>query len=115
MSKGEKSISKIIEENAEDAPEGITTRTEVIIPEEFVTKIQEEIDNRNGKVSLKAEVINEYFGYKPNAKYSKAYTLKKKLNKQYPLDNNQEWHVRTVNNHETYIFIQRTKKVKVEE
>ncbi|MFO7950926.1 MAG: hypothetical protein R6U36_11270 [Candidatus Fermentibacteraceae bacterium] len=91
-----------IKENAVDAPKVTRGGTVKKYPEELVNTIRQEIENHDGEFAVKAKEFNEVFGYKGDN--LRNYYIKKKLNRDYPFEDEKEWHVGSRNNGEFYVF-----------
>lgn len=103
-----------IKEKAEVKPKTTRTGNIFVIPEEIVEEIKTQIEEHDGSFAIPAKAFNVLFGW--DSKYNKNYYLKNKLNNQYPLDGELEWHVGCIEKGTLYCFeIREAKEVKTGE
>jgi len=105
-----KNALAFIRKNASEAKS--KGRASKIFTQEIVDELLMQISKNNGSFAIDMVKFNKQFGWKPE--YSRSASMKKTLNKQFPLDNNKEWHVGQINGTE-YVFtivIKEPKKVK---
>ncbi|MFX0132542.1 MAG: hypothetical protein ACFFDN_02730 [Candidatus Hodarchaeota archaeon] len=99
-----------IKANASEVPAATRGGNEWVIPEEIVAELKSQIEKtEDNRFAINKEDFNRQFGWKPESNHTN--TLTKKLNKQYPLENeNLEWHVGRVSSDTMYKFSYREKK-----
>lgn len=91
-----------IKANASEVPKTTRIDNEWIFPTQIVEIIKGQIDEHSGSFAIDKEEFNKQFGWNPSN--SKSLYLKRKLNKQYPLDYNKRWHVGTIAKGTLYKF-----------